>query len=464
MTTKELFDLQFESRAKQGFPAVPKRREQLNKIHNWILDNRQKIREALYNDFSKSYDETDLSEIYPVITELKLAKKKINNWVSPKRKPRTIALFFHSAYVNYEPKGVVLIIAPWNYPFLLAISPLISAIAAGNSVILKPSEISSHTSSLIKEMITELFSPEEVAMKQGNEEIAKELLLQPFDHIFFTGSTSVGIKVAKCAAESLISTTLELGGKSPTIIDNTAKIEAAAEKIVWGKFLNKGQTCIAPDYLLIHKNITDKLVNNLIAQIKKMYGEGDIKNNPDYAKIISDNHHQKLTEIINDTRINGGKILYGGKVDFKQRFIEPTLILTNCKDCKISDNEIFGPILPLIEYSTLDEAIDWINSKYPPLTIYIFSSDKNRIKKIANSTQSGGIVINDVVLQFSQKYLPFGGVKQSGIGRSHGYEGFKSFCNQRSYLKSGKINFTKIIYPPFTPLKRKFINILIKYL
>jgi len=453
MTTKELFDLQRELRAKQGFPAVPKRREQLNKIHNWILDNRQKIREALYNDFSKSYDETDLSEIYPVIAELKHAKKKINYWVSPKRKPRTITLFFHSAYVKYEPKGVVLIIAPWNYPFLLAISPLISAIAAGNSVILKPSEISSHTSSLIKEMITELFSPEEVAGLLGNEGMAKELLLQPFDHIFFTGSTSVGIKVAKCAAESLTSTTLELGGKSPTIIDNTAKIEAAAEKIVWGKFLNKGQTCIAPDYLLIHKNITDKLVNNLIAQIKKMYGEGDIKNNPDYAKIISDNHHQKLTEIINDTRINGGKILYGGKVDFKQRFIEPTLILTNCRDCKISENEIFGPILPLIEYSTIDEAIDWINSKYPPLTIYIFSSDKNRIKKIANSTQSGGIVTDDVVLQFSQKYLPFGGVKQSGIGRSHGYEGFKSFCNQRSYLKSGKINFTKMIYPLLLLLK-----------
>jgi len=460
----ELFDLQkkFQNRT---IPPTPKERiNQLTKIHNWLLENRNRIKTVIHKDFNKPFEEIDLSEIYPIISEIKHAKKNLAKWVKAKIIKKTLALLSHSAYIRYEPKGIILIISPWNYPFQLAIGPVISAIAAGNSVIIKPSEISKNTSKLIEEMVSNLFNKHEVAVVQGGKEIVAELLELPFDHIFFTGSTSAGKIVAKGAANHLSSTTLELGGKSPLIIDKTANFDTAAEKIIWGKFLNKGQTCVAPDYILFDKSIREILVDKLIEQVKNIYGQLKIEDNLHYAKIIDEQHHERLTFMIDEAISSGSKILYGGKFNRNNRFIEPTIILTNRNECSLTEDEIFGPILPLVEYSNLNEAINWINERPVPLALYIFTKSKQVEQKIISSTQSGSVGINEVVLQYGHQNLPFGGVKESGIGRSHGFDGFKSFSNERSYIKSGKINFTKFIYPPFNNAKRKMINILIKYL
>lgn len=463
---ENLFRLQSEQKFTLKNTSVRERKEKLNKIYKWIFNNREKIKEAIYADFNKPYSETDLTEIYPVLSEIKHAQRSISKWMKIKKVKRTFTLFTYSAYTKFEAKGIVLIISPWNYPFLLAIGPLISAIAAGNTVILKPSEISFNTTQLINRMISELFPKNEAAVIQGDEKVAEELLKLPFDHIFFTGSTQVGKIIAKSAAEHLTSLTLELGGKSPAIIDSSADLKSVAEKIIWGKFLNKGQTCVAPDYILIDKKIRKKFTDLLIEQIKTVFGNdtNEIRTNHNYPKIINGHHHKRLVEIVKNALSNDSKIIFGGEYDAKDRFIEPTLILTSCKECKISEEEIFGPLLPIIEFDKIDSAIDWVNKHYAPLALYIFSNDKNTIKKITSNTESGGVGINEVVLQFSHPNLPFGGVKYSGIGRSHGFFGFKEFSNERSYIKSGSINFLKLIYPPYTNFKQKLINFIVNYL
>lgn len=463
---ENLFRLHAEQKFIQKNTSTKERKEKLNRIYNWIFRNRENIKKAIYADFNKSFSETDLTEIYPVLSELKHAQRNIAKWMKIKKVKRTFTLFTYSAYTKFEAKGIVLIISPWNYPFLLAIGPLISAIAAGNTVIIKPSEISLNTTRLIDEMISELFPRNEVTVIQGDKNVAEELLKLPFDHIFFTGSTTVGKAIAKSAAENLTSLTLELGGKSPVIVDNTADLKSAVEKIVWGKFISKGQTCVAPDYILIDKKIRSKFTDLLVAEIKHVFGKdtNEIKTNLNYPKIINGHHHTRLVEMVKNALTNDSKIIFGGKYDLKDRFIEPTIILTNCKDCKISEEEIFGPLLPIIEFDKIESAIDWVNKHNAPLALYIFSRNKNTIKTITSKTESGGVGINEVVLQFTHPNLPFGGVKYSGIGRAHGIFGFKEFSNERSYIKSGRINFLKLIYPPYTNFKQKLINIIVNYL
>lgn len=463
---ENLFNQQFERKIKLKNSSVEVRIEKLNKIYNWIFINKKDIQTAIYNDFNKPSEETDLTEIYPVLSEIKYVRKNLNSWMKRQKVKKTLTLFTHSARIKYEAKGVVLIISPWNYPFLLTIGPLISAIAAGNTIILKPSEISVNTGELIEKMISELFSVNEIAVIQGGKDVVTKLLTLPFDHIFFTGSTKVGTVIAKAAAEHLTSSTLELGGKSPVIIERTANLKSAAEKIVWGKFINKGQTCVAPDYILVDKSVCKPFTKLIIEQLKLVYGESPekIKNSSSYSRIINGFHHKRLIQMLDNSISNGSSIIYGGNHDYNDRFIEPTVILTNCKKCEISEDEIFGPLLPIIEYEKIENAIEWINSHNPALLLYIFSKDNKIVDLISNQTVSGGIGINDVVLQFSHQHLPFGGVKQSGIGRSHGYFGFTGFSNQRSYLESGGINFQKLIYPPYTDFKRKMIDFILKYL
>ena len=463
---ENFFKRQSERKPKLKNSLSKERIEKLNKIYNWIFSNRKRIQTALYNDFKKPSEETDLTEIYPVLSEIKHVRKNLANWMKSKKVKKTLPLFIQSANINYEAKGVVLIISPWNYPFLLTIGPLISAIAAGNSIMIKPSEISVNTSNLIEKMISELFPKEEIVVIQGDKEVVTSLLTQPFDHIFFTGSTKVGKIIAKSAAEHLTSYTLELGGKSPVIIERTANLKSAAEKIVWGKFINKGQTCVAPDYILIDKSVRESFTKILVEQLKVIYGTDTekIKSSPSYCRIINGHHHKRLIQMIDNSLSNGSSIIYGGKHDDKDRFIEPTIILANCKNCKISEDEIFGPLLPIIEFEKIENAIEWVNSQNPALALYIFSNENKIIKSIASKTVSGSVGINEVVLQFSHQHLPFGGVRHSGIGRSHGYFGFKEFSNERAYLKSGGINLQKFIYPPYTDLKRKMIDLILKYL
>ena len=339
----------------------------LRQLLDWIYSNRNKIYQAIYADFKKPAAEVDLSEVYMVVSEIKHAIRHLKKWMKPKRVRRTLALLTTSSCIHYEPRGVVLIIAPWNFPFNLTVGPLVSAIAAGNCIIVKPSEISLNTTRLIKEMAEQLFPENEVAVFEGDKEVAEELLKTPFDHIFFTGSPAVGKIVMKAAAENLATVTLELGGKSPVIVDDTANIKDAVQKIAWGKYMNNGQSCVAPDYLLIHESKYEKFMEEFKVKIKKYYGESetDRENSNDFARIINDRHHDRLKKMINDTVELGAKIEIGGVAKEEERYIAPTVLSNVSPESPAMQEEIFGPVLPVTTFSSLEEALKFINSKAP---------------------------------------------------------------------------------------------------
>ncbi len=367
------------------------------------------------------------------------------------------------SWIRYEPRGVVLIIAPWNYPFNLSIGPLISAIAAGNSAVIKPSEHAPHTSALVRQMLSELFAEEEVAVFEGAVETATELLATPFDHIFFTGSPAIGKIVMKAAAEHLSSVTLELGGKSPVIIDESANLRDCAEKIAWGKYSNVGQTCIAPDYLFTPESIKESFIKELKRAIEKRYSK-EPQLSRDYARIISLRHHQRLEDLLKQSVEQGARVEIGGVSNHAQRYFAPTVLSNVTPEHPVMKEEIFGPLLPIITYQKLPEAIDLINAGEKPLALYIFSRDKKNIDYILNNTSSGGVCINEVLLHFLQVNLPFGGVNHSGMGNSHGFYGFRAFSHERAILKHHRWSPLKLLYPPYTPTVQRLIKLILKYL
>lgn len=460
-----VFNVQVDNRWNISQTSVLERIAKLKSLENWINNNKQFIRDTVYKDFSKPVVAVDLTEIFPVLAEIRHTIKHLKKWAKPHRVKRTMALITARSWIQYEPRGIVLIIAPWNYPFNLIITPLISAIAAGNCVILKPSELAKNTSTLISKMIEDLFPKNEIAVMEGEKEVAIELLKKPFDHIFFTGSTAVGKSVMEAASKNLSSVTLELGGKSPVIIDETANLADAAQKIVWGKFMNCGQTCLAPDYLLVNESVLPKLISQLKHYIKKFYGaeNSDWQTCPDYARIINKRHFQRLSRILDETVQSGAKIELGGDLNETEKYIPPT-VLTNVKpESTIMDEEIFGPILPVLTYSTLNEAINLIRSKPKPLALYIFSKNQQNIDRVLKDTSSGGVCINDTVIHFSQINLPFGGVNTSGIGRSHGFHGFKTFSNEKAVVKHNRFSTLKLMYPPYTKRVRRIVDFVVKY-
>lgn len=438
----------------------------LKTISTWIKEHQQDIRNALQNDFGKPEAETDLSEIYPVTSEITHTIKNLEKWMSPKPVGKPLTMLGTSGKIYLEPKGRSLIIAPWNYPFNLAIGPLISALAAGCTAIIKPSELTPHTSNLLEEMTTALFDPSEVAVIQGEIETSQELLKLPFDHIFFTGSPAVGKIVMKAAAGHLTSVTLELGGKSPVIIDRNTDLKDAAGKILWGKFINSGQTCIAPDYILAHEEILSELMMELKVGIQKMYDSdyNGIEHSPDLSRIVNDKHFNRLTGYIADAEKLGAKIEFGGNYNPATRYIEPTILLEVHDSMKVMQEEIFGPILPVKTYQKLEEAIDYINTGPKPLALYHFGNDKGNHEKVLQETSSGNVVINDCVLHYSHPNLPFGGVNNSGIGKAHGYFGFLEFSNQKGVLKQrvGMTNLT-LLRPPYGLKAKQLISSLIKW-
>ncbi len=439
---------------------VKERREKLRKLERWIRDHREDIQKAVYNDLQKPTQESDLTEIYVVLSEIKKARKNLRNWMMPKKvAPGSIVFWGTRAETYPEPKGVCLIISPWNYPFQLAIGPLVSAIAAGNTAIIKPSEFSENTSELIEKMCAEVFAKDEVGVIQGAVDEAKELLTLPFNHIFFTGSPAVGKIVMEAAAKHLASVTLELGGKSPTIIDETANITDAGAKIAWGKWLNAGQVCIAPDYLLVHEKVKNRLIEELIYQSEKLYG--DQKN---YGAIINRLHHNRINDLMADAIEKGADIEFGGKSDRANLRFTPTLLSNVSMESRVMTEEIFGPILPMIPYADLDKAIDIINEKEKPLSLYVYSKSRKNIRRIKKETSSGMMSINDNVIQFAHPNLPIGGVNNSGFGKAHGYEGFLAFSNQKAIVKQ-RIGLTipKTVYPPFGKFKTWVVNLLVKY-
>ena len=423
---------------------------------------KQDIRDALYADFKKPFIETDLTEIYLVVREIKNAKAHLKQWMSKHKVPTPLALLGTSSYYIYESKGVCLIISPWNYPVNLTFSPLVSAIAAGNTVIIKPSELTPHTSKVMATIIKDLFDDNEVALFEGNAEVAKELLKLPFNHIFFTGSPKVGRFIMEAASKHLASVTLELGGKSPTIIDETANIETALDSLVWGKYLNNGQTCIAPDYVLVQDSVKDKFIDAYKRKVVAYYSD-EASVSTSYCRIVNDNHFNRLISYIENAKENGATIELGGGFDKSENFIEPTLISNLKEDSLLLNEELFGPILPLKTFVNIEEAINYINSKEKPLALYMYSNSKKNVEKVINNTRAGGTCVNTNALQASNHDLPFGGINNSGTGKSHGFFGFQEFSNQRAVLKRHTVGPLNLLFPPYNNIKQKIVDITMKW-
>jgi len=417
------------------------------------------IIQALKKDFRKPEAETLVTEIFPVMSELNHTLRNLKKWSKPK-KLRVGPLFIGTeSYLQTEPKGVVLIISPWNYPFLLTFQPLISAIAAGNTVLIKPSEISLNTSALMKQIIDETFASDHVCVLEGDKILSQELLKLPFDHIFFTGSTTVGQYVMEQAAKNLVPVTLELGGKSPAIIADDFDLEEAAEKLIWGKVLNLGQTCVAPDYVFIPEYKKDQFIEFCLKQIKMK------TENQTLPLVINQAHHERLLRLLENAQSNGANI-FPTLTRTANRELGVHLISLNSQQTiktKIMQEEIFGPLLPILTYSKIEEAIDFICQHDHPLSLYIFSNQSELQKKILAETYSGDALINDLIIHFGNHSLPIGGIGKSGMGKYHGLEGFQVFSHRRTILKRKYFSsLFRLLYPPYKNYHLKLFRFFIR--
>jgi aldehyde dehydrogenase (NAD+) len=462
---KEVFESQKQQALEARKEPISRRKERLKKIQSWILKNRTQIQEAIYADFNKPALEVDGTEIFPALTEVSVALSHLKTWTKPRKIDAPLTMLGTRSTVQYEPRGVCLIIAPWNYPFNLCIGPLVSALSAGNCVCIKPSEITPSTSSLIKEMCTELFDVKEVAVFEGGPEVSQHLLSLPFDHIFFTGSPAIGKVVMRAAAEHLTSVTLELGGKSPVIVTPDANLEDTATRIAVAKFINNGQTCIAPDYILVHQSIAKELTHRLKEKTIQLFSEPGkpLRQSPHYARIVSDKHYARIMDIISDAVEHGAVMHLTPDYDASSRFIHPILLSNVPTDSRVMEEEIFGPVLPILEFTNLEEAIRLINNRPKPLALYVFSRNKTEAYRIVRETSSGSVCINDCAIQFLHHNLPFGGVNNSGIGKAHGYYGFLAFSNEKPVLKQRSgLTSIKPLYPPYTSRAKKLMDLLLK--
>jgi aldehyde dehydrogenase (NAD+) len=453
---KEIFELQKKYKYKLYKSDYKERVTKLQKLAAAIRDNTEAIYAALYADFKKPSTETDITEVIPVIGELNDAIANLKDWMTPQSVGTPFPLIGSQSKIQYEPKGQVLIISPWNYPFYLAIGPMIGAIAAGNTMIIKPSEYSPNTSVLIQKIVESIFPIDEVAVVLGDASISTELLKLRHDHIFFTGSTPVGKVVMEAASKHLTPVTLELGGKSPVILDDFCDLKESIKKICWGKFINCGQTCVAPDYILLPRTKLEQFQTYMISTLQDMYGSSpDVwQNSVDFARIINNRHYNRLVSLMNDA-LQTGKLVVGGLTDEADRYISPTVILSPSLESTIMKEEIFGPLLPVILYDTIDEAIQFVNRREKPLALYIFSTREVIIQRVLAETSSGGTCINDVVIHLVNSNLPFGGIGDSGMGNYHGLHGFRTFSHERAVLRqSSPVNTIQLLYPPYgSPMK-----------
>ena len=428
------------------------RRAQLDGMRKLLEDNSEQLLAALAADLGKPAAEGWVTDIGFTIGEIKLLQKNLRKWTRPERVSTPIVALPGSSHRVAEPLGVVAIISPWNYPIQLLLSPAAGAIAAGNSVVLKPSEIAQHTSTVITELIHRYLDPDAVQVIEGGVAETTELLAQKFDHIFYTGNGRIGRVVMEAAAKHLTPVTLELGGKSPTIVDATANLRVAARRIAWGKFLNAGQTCIAPDYLLVDKKVASAFVGELRVAIKEFYGD-DPKQSGDYARIVNSHHFNRLASML-----NSGSAVIGGETDANTKYIAPTVLSDVNISAPVMQDEIFGPILPMVEIDNVAEAIAFINSKPHPLALYVFSEDDRAIDAVIERTTAGGVTVNGTILHISNPNLPFGGVGESGMGAYHGKSSIDIFQHRKPVLrKSTKVD-PSIAYPPYTEKKMKLIR------
>lgn len=419
------------------------RKEKLEKLRDAIKENEDEIMEALKKDLNKASFEAYVTEIGIVLDEIRYILKHLSTWAKPKKVRTPITQFKSTSTIYSEPYGVTLIMSPWNYPFQLAIAPLVGAIAAGNCAIIKPSEFAPHTSAAINKLIWQNFEEAFISVVQGGIEENKALLDEKFDYIFFTGSVAVGKIIMAAASKHLTPVTLELGGKSPCIVDETANIDLAAKRIVWGKFLNAGQTCVAPDYLLVQSSVKNKLIEKMQHYITQFYGANPCVS-PDYPKIINEKQYHRLINLM-----QSGKVIFGGQCVDESYHLAPTLMDSVTWESAIMQEEIFGPLLPVIEFENLNEATAQILKYSKPLALYLFTNDKKSEEYVLNKASFGGGCINDTIVHLATPYLPFGGVGESGMGSYHGRTSFDIFSHKKSILKKSSRIDLPLRYPPY---------------
>ena len=428
------------------------RLSQLDALQHFIMEREQDIVDALQADLGKPATEAFTSEIGIAISELRLARKKLASWMKPERVRTSKIAMPGRSYVYREPLGVTLIIGAWNYPFHLIVLPLIGALAAGNCVVLKPSEVSSNVSALIAKWMPKYLDRKAIRVIEGGVPETTALLREKWDHIFYTGNGTVGRIVMEAAAKHLTPVTLELGGKSPCIVDESTDLDMAAKRIVYGKFFNAGQTCVAPDYVLVHDHVHDALVNRMSSAIREFYGD-DPKESPDFARIINERHHARLARLLDDA-----DIVTGGETDRSNRYIAPTILKNVKEDDAVMQEEIFGPILPVISVPSVDSAIAFVNQRAKPLALYLFSRDKDVQRRVLDGTSAGGTTINHVWLHLGVPNLPFGGVGESGTGGYHGRHTFETFSHRRSVLKKPMLPDPPLLFPPYSARKLRWIK------
>lgn len=452
MDFKHLLTQQKSYVTKGATAALNFRLQQLKKLKALIKENEQKVVKALQNDLAKPEQESFVSEIAIIYEEIKHTTTNLAHWMKRQRKSSPLSLFPAKSEIIYEPFGSTLIIAPWNYPFQLNISPLIASMAAGNAAVLKPSEVTPHTQELITELINSNFDSEYIHAIGGGIPESEELLKLPFDFIFFTGSTNVGKIVMKAAAENLTPVCLELGGKSPCIVDDNIDLEVAARRIVWGKFYNAGQTCVAPDYIYIKSSIKEKFLNLTQKYITEFFGENP-QASSDYARIVNQKNFQRLQKMV---LID--KIFLGGQTDEASLYFSPTILDNTDWSDPVMQEEIFGPIMPIMTYENIEEVITQINKQPKPLSLYLFTENKKIKEKIKSELSFGGGAINDVMVHLANPNLPFGGIGHSGMGAYHGRYGFELFSHKKSLVdKSFKLDLS-LRYPPYSKNKLKWLK------
>ena len=430
------------------------RLEQLDGLARMLKREEERFSAALAADLGKPTIEGYAADIKATINEIADIRKHTPKWVKPRKASLPMSMKPGKAWIHPEPLGVALIIAPWNYPIQLLLEPAAAAIAAGNAIVLKPSELAPATSAALAELVPRYVDPEAIAVVEGDASMSTALLEQRYDHIFFTGSTRVGQVVMEAAAKHLTPVTLELGGKSPVLVDDSADIEVTGRRLAWGKWLNAGQTCVAPDYVLVTEDNRDQLVESMRDAFTEFSG-GDTRASDDFARIVTPRHATRLQGLLSD---HGGTVALGGEADPETRYVEPTVIVDPDLDSGIMTEEIFGPILPVITIESMDAAVDFVNERDKPLALYVFADDDDAADSLVERTTAGGTCINHVILHLTPPELPFGGVGPSGMGRYHGRSGFDTFSNLRSVMKKKANPDPKLMYPPYTKMKDRLIR------
>lgn len=462
---ERVFALQQQYKIELRESTLQQRLAKLQRLKAAVEANQQKIIEAAYADFKKPEVEVLVGEILPVVGAVNFAMKNLKKWIKPRKVKKPVNMLGIDTILFPEPKGSSLIIAPWNYPVFLTFVPLVSAIAAGCTAMLKPSEMTPHLSQVLQDIVEETFEEKEIALFQGDASVSEKLLEQPFDHIFYTGNPEIGKVVMAAAAKHLTSVTLELGGKSPVIVDASADVKQVAERVAAGKFLNCGQTCVAPDYILVHESQQQGLINAFeeIVDQTWLQHSGSVEQSSDYGRIVNQRHYDRVSSLIADAKQSGASVAVGGKENGDDNFIEPTVLKDVPRDAKIMQEEIFGPVLPLITYSDLEDALDYINTRPKPLALYVFSKIKQTADKVLHATSSGGTTVNNVMIHGMNPNLPFGGVNNSGVGKTNGYYGFLEFTNQKAVaVQKWGMNPLGMLRPPYTEKMKKMVNLMIK--